>query len=543
MVPIAGQSATQDRAFVFTLPVGTFIDIDAGDTLAYRATLASGTPLPAWLTFDASTRRFGGTPANADVGAIVIRITATDIAGASAHDDFTLTVGNVNDAPTLAAPIAAQSATQDRAFVFVLPADSFSDIDAGDTLVYDARLASGAALPAWLSFDATTRTFSGAPANADVGAIIVRVTATDTAGASAHGGFMLAVANVNDAPVVAAPIADQQAVQGVAFAFVVPAGTFSDVDAGDMLRLGARQADGSALPQWLRFDDRTQAFAGTPPAGVTGRIAVQLIATDPSGAAARTVFAIDVSAPLTVAGPALPVAPPPPPTATVVAPAPAASAAPAPPAPAPSAVAVETSAALPLLAGADELPPMPGIERSFETPRRDAGTAATAVMHLASRADAVLADAVVPQFAELSLGQLTQLLRSDDLLRRLDEAQRQTLGRAEDHQSAIASSIALTGGMSIGYAMWLVRGGVLASSMLSALPAWQTVDPLPVLAAADKGRRRDGRSTPDDPEVERLFDARPTKPRHAAVPVPPPRLEAAAAPAPADVALSPESRS
>ena len=35
--------------------------------------------------------------------------------------------------------------------------------------------------------------------------------------------------------------------------------------------------------------------------------------------------------------------------------------------------------------------------------------------------------------------------------------------------------------LSVGYVIWLVRGGVLMSSVLSSLPAWQMVDPLPVL--------------------------------------------------------------
>jgi hypothetical protein len=32
------------------------------------------------------------------------------------------------------------------------------------------------------------------------------------------------------------------------------------------------------------------------------------------------------------------------------------------------------------------------------------------------------------------------------------------------------------------YVLWLVRGGVLLGSYLSALPAWRLLDPLPVLA-------------------------------------------------------------
>jgi hypothetical protein len=50
------------------------------------------------------------------------------------------------------------------------------------------------------------------------------------------------------------------------------------------------------------------------------------------------------------------------------------------------------------------------------------------------------------------------------------------------HQGVVGSSVAVTTGLSVGYVAWLVRGGVLLSTALSSLPAWQFVDPLPVLA-------------------------------------------------------------
>jgi hypothetical protein len=50
------------------------------------------------------------------------------------------------------------------------------------------------------------------------------------------------------------------------------------------------------------------------------------------------------------------------------------------------------------------------------------------------------------------------------------------------HQTVVGSSVAVTTGLSVGYVAWLVRGGVLLSTALSSLPAWQFIDPLPVLA-------------------------------------------------------------
>ncbi|HEX5686611.1 MAG TPA: autotransporter-associated beta strand repeat-containing protein, partial [Ideonella sp.] len=181
---LTAQAASEDAAFNFTVPSNTFSDVDAGDTLSYSATLADGSALPSWLNFDSATRSFSGTPANGDVGAISVRVTATDGSSASVSSDFTLTVVNTNDAPA-SSGITAQSATEDSAFSFTVPSNTFSDVDAGDTLSYEATLADGSALPSWLSFDAATRSFSGTPANGDVGAISVRVIATDGSSATA----------------------------------------------------------------------------------------------------------------------------------------------------------------------------------------------------------------------------------------------------------------------------------------------------------------------------------------------------------------------
>ena len=119
--PIAGQTATEDAAFSFTIPANTFADPDLGDTLTYRATLADGTALPSWLSFDPQTMTFSGTPTNDDVGILPLRVTATDTAGASVSDDFNVTVSNVNDPPVVANPIADQTATQDAVFSFIVP--------------------------------------------------------------------------------------------------------------------------------------------------------------------------------------------------------------------------------------------------------------------------------------------------------------------------------------------------------------------------------------------------------------------------------------
>jgi Ca2+-binding RTX toxin-like protein len=191
------------------------------------------------------------------------------------------------------------------AFSYTVPTNTFADIDVGDTLTYSAKMADGSALPSWLKFDSATGTLSGMPANADVGTLSVQIIATDTSGASASSAFALNVANINDAPTVANPIADQTATQDVAFSYTVPGNTFADIDVGDKLTYSAKLADGSALPSWLKFDATTRTLSGTPPiaAGSAPQWEIQVVATDMSGASASDVF--------TLSDPPAPVAPPP----------------------------------------------------------------------------------------------------------------------------------------------------------------------------------------------------------------------------------------
>jgi large repetitive protein len=54
------------------------------------------------------------------------------------------------------------------------------------------------------------------------------------------------------------------------------------------------------------------------------------------------------------------------------------------------------------------------------------------------------------------------------------------------------------------YVLWLVRGGVLLGSYLSALPAWRLLDPLPVLA--QPGEEEDEDDEAFDREPDRGMD-------------------------------------
>lgn len=93
---LSDQNALVGAEFSLTAPANTFRDIDLDDALTYSARRADGTALPSWLAFDPTALRFSGTPGTADAGMLQVRLTATDISGASADDMFAIDVTSAN---------------------------------------------------------------------------------------------------------------------------------------------------------------------------------------------------------------------------------------------------------------------------------------------------------------------------------------------------------------------------------------------------------------------------------------------------------------
>ena len=77
---------------------------------------------------------------------------------------------------------------------------------------------------------------------------------------------------------------------GQAVSFTLPTNTFADPQ-GQALTYTATQANGSALPSWLKFNTATGAFAGAVPNTAMG-LSIKVTATDTSGLSASETFAV-----------------------------------------------------------------------------------------------------------------------------------------------------------------------------------------------------------------------------------------------------------
>jgi len=213
-------------------------------------------------------------------------------------DGDVITVDNVGQgakppppsAPVLSAQTATQSWKQGQSVNFTLASNTFTDPQ-GSKLTYSATLSSGVALPSWLTFNAATGNFSGkVPAGAST--LSLKVSATDTHGLSASEIFAVTTPAPTP-PAVTAQTAAQSWKTGSAINFTLAQNTFTDPQ-GEALTYAVSQANGAALPSWLKFNATIDTFTGTAPTTATA-LSLKVTATDAGGALASETFGVTIS--------------------------------------------------------------------------------------------------------------------------------------------------------------------------------------------------------------------------------------------------------
>ncbi|BDZ66599.1 putative Ig domain-containing protein [Methanobacterium ferruginis] len=259
----------------------TVVGHDAnGDTLTYSA---SG--LPEGASFNSTTGVFSWTPTYDQAGTYHITFTVSD--GISSDSkEITITVNNINRAPTLNTPNnKAVGANQELNFSI-----TGNDPD-GDTITYSASN-----LPEGANFNSATGEFTWTPTYAQIGTYHITFTVSD--GDLTDSKTMdITVNNVNRAPTLNTP--NNKAVnENKELNFTVN-GTDPD---GDTITYSA-----SNLPEGASFNPTTGVFNWTPTYDQAGTYHLTFTASDgtltDSKETTITVNDVDVTAPTVTAAP------------------------------------------------------------------------------------------------------------------------------------------------------------------------------------------------------------------------------------------------
>ena len=319
---------------------------------------------------------------------------------------------------------------------------------------------------------------------------------------------------VNDDPVSMA-VANQLVTAALPFSINLPANTFTDPDPQDALEITASLANGDSLPEWLNFHAPSMTFSGSPVKAET--LEITITATDQLGALAQTNFTItvepafapaieepiqiinepivettqenpvseepdveviDESEPATnddLAHELLPEVETEPESATTTV-------------AEPSLEIVDFSADTAIFRDVDRLAQHIETHRIFNV---NSLTDSASLLNVQENRS----------LADLFYTGDTTALKNADLINQMDSQREQLENGSILNPGVVGGAVSVSTGLSIGYVIWLVRGGLLIGSVLSALPAWRNIDPLPVLSSL--GGEDDGQN---DDSLEDLVE-------------------------------------
>lgn len=275
--------------------VGSFssADVDAGDTHTYTLVSGTGSNDNGSFAIDGASLVMLPSANFESKSSYALRIRTTDAGTLAFEKQFTVTITNVNEAPTDIA-LSASSIAENNAANATVGTLGATDVDAGDTRSY--ALVSGTGSDDNASFTITGSSLKIIPsANFEAkSSYNVRVRVTDMGGLSFEKPFTIAVTNVNEAPTDTLLSASSIAENNLANATV---GSFSatDVDAGDSH--GFTLVAGTGSTDNGSFTIVGTALRLTPSANyeTKGSYSIRVRATDTGGLSFDKPFVITVT--------------------------------------------------------------------------------------------------------------------------------------------------------------------------------------------------------------------------------------------------------
>jgi gliding motility-associated-like protein len=185
IINLTATDANIGEAFTYTLVAGT------GDTDNASFTI-NGSSLQAVASFDFETKT-----------SYSFRLRVTDKGGLSFEKEFTITVINVNEAPTALA-LSNTSVLENAASGTTVGTLAGTDADAGDTHTYTLVAGTGSTDNASFTITGTTLSTAAVFNFEAKNSYAVRVRVTDAGGLSFERAFTITVTDVNEAPTLTA---------------------------------------------------------------------------------------------------------------------------------------------------------------------------------------------------------------------------------------------------------------------------------------------------------------------------------------------------
>jgi len=230
-IALSPSSIAENNATNATVGTLSSTDPDTGDTHTYTLVSGTGSTDNAAFNISGNSLRASAALDFETKSSYSIRIRTTDAGGLSFDKEFTVTITNVNEAPTNIA-LSASSIAENNATNATVGTLSSTDVDASDTHTYTLVSGTGSTDNAAFNISGNSLKVNNALDFEAKSSYSIRIRTTDADGLTFEKVFTISVTNQNEAPTNIT--SSQTAIyEGNASSATVGNLTSTDPDAGD----------------------------------------------------------------------------------------------------------------------------------------------------------------------------------------------------------------------------------------------------------------------------------------------------------------------
>ena len=268
-------------------------DPDAADTFTYSLVAGDGSTDNASFTISGAELRTAFVANPATKASYSIRVRAQDAGGLSFERTFTITVSNVNNAPSDIA-LSAASVAESASTGATIGQFSSVDADSSDTHTYTLVTGTGSTDNASFTIDANSLKLATSLNFETKGSYSIRVRSTDAGGLSTEKSFAISVTNVNEAP-GGLQLSSSSIANGTTSGTTAATISATDPDASDTLTYSLVSGTGDTDNASFTINANALVLAANVNLATKSSYAIRLKATDAAGLSTEQAFTLSVT--------------------------------------------------------------------------------------------------------------------------------------------------------------------------------------------------------------------------------------------------------
>ncbi len=292
-VALSSTSVAENAASGTSVAILSATDADAGDTFTYTLVSGTGSTDNANFTISGSTLRTAAVFDFETKSSYTVRVRVTDAGGLTFEKAFTISVTDVNEAPTNISA-SSSSVAENAASGTSVATLSATDADAGDTFTYTLVSGTGSTDNANFTISGSTLRTAAVFDFETKSSYSVRVRVTDAGGLTFEKVFTIGVTDVNDAPTNINASASSVAENAASGTTVATLST-TDADAGDTFTYTLVNGTGSTDNASFVITGTTLSTAAVFDFETKSSYSVRVRVTDAGGLTFEKVFTIGVT--------------------------------------------------------------------------------------------------------------------------------------------------------------------------------------------------------------------------------------------------------